>query len=59
MRFGDDMKTSGEGTGPGLAINVESINGIVRENGGGIVAESGKESGSTFRIRLPLGEGNG
>jgi len=48
-------KTVGEGTGLGLAISY----GIVQNHGGEIIAESGKEHGSTFRIRLPLGEGNG
>ena len=48
-------KAVGEGTGLGLAISY----GIVQNHGGEILAESGKEHGSTFRIRLPLGEGNG
>jgi signal transduction histidine kinase len=48
-------KAVGEGTGLGLAISY----GIVQNHGGEIIAESGKEHGSTFRIRLPLGEGNG
>jgi len=45
----------GEGTGLGLAISY----GIVQNHGGEIIAESGKGNGSTFRIRLPMGEGNG
>ena len=48
-------KAVGEGTGLGLAISY----GIVQNHGGEIIAESGKEHGSAFRIRLPLGEGNG
>lgn len=48
-------KAVGEGTGLGLAISY----GIVQNHGGEIIAESGKGNGSTFRIRLPLGEGNG
>ncbi len=48
-------KAVGEGTGLGLAISY----GIVQNHGGEIIAESGKGSGSTFRIRLPLGEGDG
>ena len=48
-------KAVGEGTGLGLAISY----GIVQNHGGEIIAESGEGSGSTFRIRLPLGEGNG
>lgn len=48
-------KAVGEGTGLGLAISY----GIVQNHGGEIIADSGKEHGSTFRIRLPLGEGNG
>ncbi|MBI5638854.1 MAG: HAMP domain-containing protein [Nitrospirae bacterium] len=45
-------KAVGEGTGLGLAISY----GIVQNHGGEIIAESGKEHGSTFRIRLPMGE---
>ena len=48
-------KAVGEGTGLGLAISY----GIVQNHGGEIIAESGKGNGSTFRIRLPMGEGNG
>ncbi|MBI5633825.1 MAG: HAMP domain-containing protein [Nitrospirae bacterium] len=48
-------KAVGEGTGLGLAISY----GIVQNHGGEIFAESGKEQGSTFRIRLPMGEENG
>jgi signal transduction histidine kinase len=48
-------KAVGEGTGLGLAISY----GIVQNHGGQIIAESGKGHGSTFRIRLPMGEGNG
>lgn len=48
-------KAVGEGTGLGLAISY----GIVQNHGGEIIAESGKGHGSTFRIRLPLGERNG
>ncbi|MDP2158415.1 MAG: hypothetical protein Q8K68_11995 [Nitrospirota bacterium] len=49
----------GEGTGLRLAVNIAISYGIVQNHGGEIIAESGKEHGSTFRIRLPLGEGNG
>jgi len=52
-------KAVGEGTGLGLALNHTIIIGIVQNHGGEIIAESGKEHGSTFRIKLPLGEGNG
>ncbi len=48
-------KVVGEGTGLGLAISY----GIVQNHGGEIIAESRKEHGSTFRIRLPIGEGDG
>jgi len=48
-------KAVGEGTGLGLAISY----GIVQNHGGEIIAESRKGHGSTFRIRLPLGEKNG
>jgi signal transduction histidine kinase len=48
-------KAVNEGTGLGLAISY----GIVQNHGGEIIAESGKGHGSTFRIRLPMGEGNG
>lgn len=48
-------KAVGEGTGLGLAISY----GIVQNHGGQIIAESGKGHGSTFRIRLPMGEGDG
>ncbi len=48
-------KAVGEGTGLGLAISY----GIVQNHGGEILAESGKEHGSTFRIRLPIGGENG
>jgi signal transduction histidine kinase len=50
---------SGHLAGLGLAMNIEIINGIVQNHGGEILAESGKGNGSTFRIRLPLGKGNG
>ena len=48
-------KAVGEGTGLGLAISY----GIVQNHGGEIIAESGKGYGSTFRIRLPMGEEDG
>lgn len=48
-------KPVGEGTGLGLAISY----GIVRNHGGDITVESGKGSGSTFRIRMPIGETSG
>jgi signal transduction histidine kinase len=53
------MEPSAEGTGLGLAVNSAIINGIVQNHGGEIIAESGREHGSIFRIKLPLGEGNG
>lgn len=48
-------KAVGEGTGLGLAISY----GIVQNHGGELLAESRKGQGSTFTVRLPLGEGNG
>ena len=45
--------------GAGLAMILSIGYGIVRNHGGGIIAESGKGHGSTLRIRLPLGEENG
>jgi two-component system NtrC family sensor kinase len=48
-------KAVGEGTGLGLAISY----GIVQNHGGELLAESRKGQGSTFRIRLPLGDGHG
>jgi len=48
-------KPVGEGTGLGLAISY----GIVRNHGGDISLESEKSFGSTFRIRLPMGETSG
>jgi two-component system NtrC family sensor kinase len=48
-------KAVGEGTGLGLAISY----GIIQNHGGEIIVESKAGSGSTFRVRLPAGEGNG
>jgi len=48
-------KPVGEGTGLGLAISY----GIIRNHGGDISVESEKGTGSTFRIRLPMGETSG
>ncbi len=48
-------KAVGEGTGLGLAISY----GIIQNHGGEIVAECSKGNGSTFRIRLPMGDGYG
>jgi signal transduction histidine kinase len=59
MRLCAQMEPSAEGTGLGLAVNSAIINGIVQNHGGEIIAESGREHGSIFRIKLPLGEGNG
>lgn len=48
-------KPLGEGTGLGLAISY----GIIRNHGGEIIVESEKNSGSTFMVRLPAGDGHG
>lgn len=48
-------KSVGEGTGLGLAISYS----IIRNHGGEIIVESQKGHGSTFTVRLPLGESNG
>src|SRR6185369_11277041 len=42
-------KAVGEGTGLGLSIS----DGIVREHGGRIRAESGSQGGATFVVELP------
>ncbi|MBI4680468.1 MAG: PAS domain-containing sensor histidine kinase, partial [Nitrospirae bacterium] len=44
-----------EGTGLGLGISY----GIIQNHGGEIIAESRKGHGSTFSVRLPMGEING
>jgi PAS domain S-box-containing protein len=46
-------KGSGEGTGLGLAV----VHGIVQRLGGAILAESACGKGSTFRVYLPLSDG--
>ena len=46
-------KGSGEGTGLGLAV----VHGIVQRLGGAILAESKCGKGSTFRVYLPLSDG--
>ena len=43
-------KPVGQGMGLGLSVSY----GIIRDHGGSITAESTPETGSTFRIRLPL-----
>lgn len=48
-------KRVGEGTGLGLAISYS----IIQNHGGEIIVESQKGHGSTFMIRLPIGESNG
>ncbi len=48
-------KAVSEGTGLGLAISY----GIIQNHGGEIIAESRKGHGSTFSVRLPMGEING
>ena len=48
-------KVVGEGTGLGLAISY----GIIQNHGGEIIMESEKGFGSTFRVRLPAGDGRG
>ncbi len=46
-------KPDGIGTGLGLSI----VYGIVKKAGGDIDVDSGVDSGTTFRLRLPIGKG--
>lgn len=47
-------KSPGKGTGLGMSI----CYGIIKEHGGKILVDSTKGKGTTFIIRLPLGENN-
>ena len=48
-------KDTGKGTGLGLSI----CYGIIEEHGGTIEVESKAKKGTTFTIKLPVGDANG